>query len=92
MDRKALDARRQGDGASHPRASPLDRFHDLARRLIYDPVVISLQPYSDALSRHIKEQVSCCVYVRAAGLEEALSKMSAANWVGTCKKQNGSIE
>ena len=51
---KTLNARGKWNGAYHPRAGALDRFHNVAGRLVDDAMVIGLQSNANTLSCHIK--------------------------------------
>jgi hypothetical protein len=54
LDGEALDAGRKRDGPGDARAGAFDGVGDFARRLVYDALVISLEPNTYALSIHTK--------------------------------------
>jgi len=54
LDGEALDASRKGDGPGDARAGAFDGVGDFARRLVYDALVIGLEPNAYALSIHTK--------------------------------------
>ena len=54
LDGEALDAGGKRDGPGDARAGAFDGVGDFARRLVYDALVISLEPNANALSIHTK--------------------------------------
>jgi hypothetical protein len=54
LDGEALDAGRERDGPGDARAGAFDGIGNFTRRLVYDTLVISLKPNSDALGSHTK--------------------------------------